>query len=320
MCCGEGQRLGESCYGEGQRLGESCYSGPHVLDAHFIWPDGVAVSLLARRFGLPYVITLRGKIYPCLEVPAQRRQCAEALRGAAAVISVDARMAEIARELGAAPDRVSVIPNGVDLDRFRPADRQEARRRLGLPEQGRLLVTVAHLGVRKGHREAIAALARLPDDVRLLLVGDELRRGDAARLRRLATSLGIGHRLMLVGSRPPDRVGDYFAAADAGLLASYREGCPNAVLECLACGRPIVATDVGAVPDIIEPRRNGKIVPLHDTEALAVALNGVLNRSWDAGEVRRGVKSWDEVAQEVEKVLEDCCEVTKAKRHVGEAS
>ncbi len=286
---------------------------PDVLDAHFVWPDGVAVSLLAGRFGLPYVVTLRGKLYPCLEVPAQRRQCAAALRGAAAVISVDARMARIACELGAPPDRVSIIPNGVDLDRFQPADRLEARRRLGLPEQGRLLVTVAHLGVRKGHREAIAALTRLPGDVRLLLVGGDLHQGDTARLRRLAASLGVGDRLLLAGVQPPDRVPDYFAAADAGLLASYREGCPNAVLECLASGRPVVATDVGAVPDIVEPGRNGEIVPVRDTDALTVALNGVLNRSWDAGAVCRSVQSWDEVAQEVERVLEVCCEVTKAR-------
>ncbi len=278
---------------------------PDVLDAHFIWPDGVAVSLLARRLGLPYVITLRGKIYPCLEVPWQRRQCAEALRGAAAVMSVDERMAQIARELGAAPDRVSVVPNGVDLTRFRLADRYEARRQLGLPEQGRLLVTVAHLGVRKGHREAITALARLPEDVRLLLVGGGLTRGDANRLRRLAETLGVGQRLLLAGVQSADRVPDYFAAADVGLLASYREGCPNAVLECLACGRPVVATDVGAVPDLIEPGRNGQIVPVRDVEALTAALQKVLDRTWEPEEVRHSpaVRSWDDVAGEVQKVL-----------------
>lgn len=278
---------------------------PDVLDAHFIWPDGVAVSLLARRLGLPYVITLRGKIYPCLEVASQRRQCAEALRGAAAVMSVDRRMADVACELGAAPDRVSVIPNGVDLERFRLADRQAARRRLGLPVQGRLLVTVAHLGVRKGHREALAALARLPEDVRLLLVGGGLQRGDADGLRRLAGTLGVGQRLLLAGVQPPERIPDYFAAADVGLLASYREGCPNAVLECLACGRPVVATDVGAVPDLIEPGRNGEIVPVRDVEALTAALSKVLDREWDDDAIRRSpaVRSWDDVAGEVHQLI-----------------
>ena len=282
---------------------------PDVLDAHFIWPDGVGVSLLARRLGLPYVITLRGKIYPCLDVPAQRRQCAEALRGAAAVMSVDRRMADVACELGAAPDRVSVIPNGVDLERFCLADRHEARRRLGLPVQGRLLVTVAHLGVRKGHREAIAALARLPEDVRLVLVGGGLQRGDADRLRRLAGTLGVGERLLLAGVQPAERIGDYFAAADVGLLASYREGCPNAVLESLACGRPVVATDVGAVPDLIEPGRNGAIVPVRDAEALTAALSEVLDRTWDADAIRRSpaVRSWDAVAEDVHQLLVASC-------------
>ncbi len=281
---------------------------PDVLDAHFIWPDGVAVALLARRLGIPYVLTLRGVIYLCMDVAGQRRQCIEALRGAAAVISVDGRMARLACELGVPPEQVHVIPNGADLDRFRPSDQLDARRRLGLPEQGRLLVTVAHLGVRKGHREALAALARLPDDVGLVLVGDELRRGDAARLRRVAASLGVGHRLWLAGSQPPERVPDYFAAADAGLLASYREGCPNAVLECLACGRPVVATDVGAVPDMVVPGRNGEIVPPRDSEALAAALRKALGRCWNPEDVRRGVKSWDEVAEQVHQVLDATCQ------------
>ncbi len=282
---------------------------PDVLDAHFIWPDGVGVSLLAKRLGLPYVITLRGKIYLCLESASQRRQCADALRGAAAVISVDGRMARVACELGAAPERVSVIPNGVDLARFRLADRREARRRLGLPVEGRLLVTVAHLGVRKGHREALAALARLPEDVRLLIVGGDFQAGDAGRLRRLAGRLGVGPRLLLAGVQPADRVAEYYAAADVGLLASYREGCPNAVLECLACGRPVVATDVGAVPDLIEPGRNGEIVPVRDVEALTAAIQKVLAREWEPEEVRRSpaVRSWDDVAEEVEKLLVTSC-------------
>ncbi|MDZ7620561.1 MAG: glycosyltransferase, partial [Patescibacteria group bacterium] len=223
------------------------------------------------------------------------------------IISVDASMARVACELGAAPDRVSIIPNGVDLARFQLADRYEARRRLGLPLAGRLLVTVAHLGVRKGHREALAALAQLPEDVRLLIVGGGFQAGDAGRLRRLAGRLGVGHRLLLAGVQPADRVAEYYAAADVGLLASYREGCPNAVLESLACGRPVVATPVGAVPDLISPGVNGQIVPVRDAAALAAALQTVLAREWQPEAIRRSpaVRSWDDVAEEVHQLLEN---------------
>ena len=167
-------------------------SRPDLLDAHFVWPDGVGVSLLARQLGLPYTITLRGKIYPCLEIPSQRHQCAEALRGAAAVISVDNRMAELAKELGVSPERIHVIPNGVDMELFRLRDRQAARRELGLPATGQLLVSVAHLGERKGHHETIRALAQLPADIKLVLVGGDSasHRGGKQHLEKLAASLG----------------------------------------------------------------------------------------------------------------------------------
>jgi len=297
-------------YARGVRgwLEQACAnSPPDLLDAHFIWPDGVAVSLLARELNLPYAITLRGKIYPCLEVPSQRRQCAEALRGAAAVISVSTSMADVAAELGAPPGRIHVIPNGVDMELFRPMDRADARRELGLPETGRLLVTVAHLGVRKGHREVIQALSRLPDDVRLVLVGSDPGRGRSLpMLRGMIHSLGLDGRVVLAGAQPHERIPLFLNAADVSVLASYREGCPNVVLESLACGTPVVATDVGSVAEMVQPGENGRVVPLQDVDALTEALGHLLENPPPAAAVRasRCVRSWQAVAGQVYDVLQ----------------
>ena len=298
--------LDARCYAAGIRRGLAQLVDqrqPELLDAHFIWPDGVAVSLLAKGLGLPYSITLRGKIYPCLEVPSQRRQCAEALRGAAAVISVDHRMADIARELGAEASRIHVIPNGVDLERFQPGDRAVAREQLELPPEGRLLVSVGHLGQRKGHRETIQALAQLPADVRLVLVGGDSssHRGGKRELEELAGSVGVRDRVIFAGRQPFDRVPLYYQAADASVLASWREGCPNVVLECLACGTPVVATDVGSVPMMIDEGRNGRIVPVRDVASLAVAIEATLDQHLSPDQVRSSpaVRSWAEVADDV---------------------
>jgi teichuronic acid biosynthesis glycosyltransferase TuaC len=277
-----------------------------ILDAHFVWPDGVGVSILAREAGIPYSITLRGRIYPCLEVPSQKRQCAEALARADAVISVDGAMARIAVELGARKDRVHVIPNGVDMERFRIRPKAEARAALGLPLDGRLLVTVAHLGPRKGHREAISALASLPQDVRLAIVGGDGAGGrNEKALRALAAKAGVASRVIFAGPQPYDRVPLYFSAADCSVLASYREGCPNAVLESLASGTPAVATPVGGVPDMIVPGVNGATVPVAEVAPLSAALRAALERSWDPAAVSASpcVKSWDAVAREVIRVL-----------------
>lgn len=278
---------------------------PDLLDAHFVWPDGVGVALLARDLGIPYVITLRGKIYECLKVPSQTRQCAEALRGAAAVISVSSRMADEAHKLGVPRDRLHMIANGVDLDHFQPREKDVCRRLLGLPKTGRLLVSVAHLGPRKGHHEVIRALACLPEDVKLIIVGGAAQGGTPENLREVARSVGVEDRLVLPGRQPYEKIPLYYSSAEASVLASYREGCPNAVLESLACGIPVVATDVGAVPDILPTPATGRIVPSEQVEPLQVALQEVLGGNWDAQAVVRESKvvNWDHVAQEVQSVF-----------------
>lgn len=279
---------------------------PDVFDAHFVWPDGVGVSHLAKRLGIPYVITLRGKIYPCLEDRSMRRQCAAALRAAAAVISVDSRMADVAAELGTPRDRLHVIPNGVDGSRFKPMNKSQARAELGLPADVRLFVTVAHLKRTKGHDEVVRAISRLGQEVHLVIVGGEVERtGYRRELQGLIDSLGLSGRVHLAGPQPYDRIPLYFAAADASVLASHREGCPNVVLESVSCGRPAVATDVGGVRDLLSPQA-GRIVPLGDVDALAAAMAEALRGDWPVEQVRScpGVRSWEEVAQAVWHVLD----------------
>jgi teichuronic acid biosynthesis glycosyltransferase TuaC len=291
---------------------------PDILDAHFVWPDGVGVSRLANWLDLPYTITLRGKIYPCLQIPSQRRQCAKALQSAAAVISGDSRMAEMASDLGVSHERIHIIPNGVDMERFCPRDKQAARRELGLPVADRLLVSVAHLGERKGHRETLQALAQLPVDVKLVLVGGDSasHRGGKKQLERLAKSLGIGDRVIFAGSQLYDRVPFYYNAADVSVLASWREGCPNVVLESLASGTPSVASDVGNVPEMIESGHNGKVVPPRQAESLAEAIREVLAQRLDPETVRNSpaVRSWEDVATNVEHVFHEILATRRRER------
>lgn len=278
---------------------------PDILDAHFVWPDGVGVAQLARELGIPYVITLRGKLYECLKIPSQRRQCAMALQGADAIISVSEPLAKEAIKLGVSEDRLVIIPNGIDPARLFVREKISCRRELGLPEKGRILVTVAHLGHRKGHHEVIRALADIPNDVKLVIVGGSAQGGTPDNLLDIAAEAGVKDRLILAGRQPYEKVPLYFSAADVSVLASYREGCPNAVLESLACGTPVVATDVGAVRDILPVPDTGRIVPPREIGPLREALIDVLNCQWDPLEVVRkgGVRSWEQVALFVQTVF-----------------
>ena len=277
---------------------------PDLLDVHFVWPDGVAVAALGREYGIPYTITLRGKLYECLKVASQRRQCAAALTSAGRVISVSGLLAEEAYKLGVTSEKLSVIPNGVERNRFHPRDKATCRKELNLSFNGRILVTVAHLGHRKGHHEVIHALAELPEDVRLVIVGGPAQGGTFETIRSVAEKKGVESRLILTGPQPYNKIPLYFNAADASVLASYREGCPNAVLESLACGTPVVASDVGAVRDILSEPEVGRIVPPRKVGPLRDALLDVLKQKWASDSVVRssGVRSWDEVAVEVRKI------------------
>jgi glycosyltransferase involved in cell wall biosynthesis len=279
---------------------------PDLLDAHFVWPDGVGVSHLAGRAGLPYVITLRGKLLEHIQFPRYRTQCAAAMHGAAAVISVSSPLADAAADLGVPRDRFHVIPNGVDVERFCVRDRGAARRELGLAANGRLVVSVAYLKRTKGCDELVSALAALPDDVHLVLVGEDPGRGTYRRhLQDLIRRLGLADRVTLAGRQPHDRIPLYLNAADVSVLASYREGCPNVVLESLACGTPVVATRVGAVPDLVTPGENGVIVPPRDDPALADGLRDALAAEWSREGVRASVRenTWDAVAARVLEVF-----------------
>jgi len=119
-----------------------------------------------------------------------------------------------------------------------------------------------------------------------------------------------GEGLKFTGPQPYDRVPLYFCAADASVLASYREGCPNAVLESLACGTPVEARDVGAVQDILPVPDAGRIVPPRSVEPLKDDIADVRSHEWNPEHVVKSsnVKSWSQVAEEVQKVFKDILE------------
>jgi glycosyltransferase involved in cell wall biosynthesis len=279
---------------------------PDILDAHFVWPDGAGVYVLAQEAGIPYVITLRGKIYECIKKPQQKKLCQKALQGADAVISVSGLMAEEALKLGVKKEKIKIIPNGIDPNSFYIKDKSECRKTLNLPLEKKIIVSVAHLGHRKGHFEVIKAMAHLSENVILILVGAEAQGGKKEDLVKAARESGLGERLIITGPRPYEEIPFYFGAADVSVLASYREGCPNSVLESLACGVPVVATEVGAVPDILPVPEAGRIVPRQTVKPLADALNELLGKNFQKEDIVRaaGVRTWDEVGEEVSSVFE----------------
>ncbi len=191
-----------------------------AIDAHYLYPDGVAATWLAREAGLPVVITARGSDTSQLpHFAAPRRLIRAALREADALIAVSAGLAEGLVGLGAAPGKVTVLRNGVDLASFAPpTDRDALRMELGL--SGPIVLSVGHLIERKAHHHVIGALAELPG-ASLLIAGEGPERG---ALAALAERLGVARRVHLLGARPHTELAKLYGAADVLVLASTREG------------------------------------------------------------------------------------------------
>lgn len=276
-----------------------------VIDAHFAFPEGLAAVLLGRWFRRPVTITLRGTLLPLSAYRLRRWAIRWTLRRADRIIAVAHPLARRALELGAAPDRIEVIENGVDTVRFAPRDRVEARRTLRLPAAGKLLVSVGRLYRGKGFQRVLAVLPGIlgecPDLV-FAVVGAAAGDKDCEpELRRLTEALGLADRVIFAGARPPDEVAVWLNAADVFVLASDSEGCPNVVWEALACGRPVVATRVGEVERMVPPFAGILFDQADDAAALRRCLVEALRRDWDRGRIRAHAErhTWGEVAVRV---------------------
>jgi glycosyltransferase involved in cell wall biosynthesis len=253
-----------------------------LIDAHYFFPDGVAAVMLGRRYRRPVVITARGSDINLVgQYRLARGLMRWAARQSAAVICVSRALAEAMAKLGIHAREVAVLPNGVDLAAFRPVDQESARARLGL--RGPTLLSVGNLIDIKGHHLALAAVAAVPA-VRLVIIGDGPMR---VALHEQARRLGIEDRVSLLGALPQERLPEYYAAADALVLMSAREGMPNVVLEALACGTPVLATPVGGIPEILTGPDGGVLLAERSAPALVSAIARLLGAPPDRTAVRR---------------------------------
>ena len=266
-----------------------------VIDAEFFWPDGPAAMELARKLGLPFSVKARGADIHHWGARADTGpQVAAAGRAAGGLLAVSAAMRQSMIELGLPGDNIRVHHTGVDFERFRPVERAAAKRALGV--EGPLIVTAGALIERKGQALAIAALERMAGAT-LILVGDG---PDRRRLERQAQAAGLGGRVRFLGARPHDELPALLAAADVSLQPSASEGLANVWVEALACGTPVVTTDVGGAREAIAAPEAGRLVP-PEPAALAAAVSALIESAPDPEEVRRAASrfSWERNAAEL---------------------
>ena len=250
-----------------------------VLDAQFFFPDGPAAAAIARKTGLPLSIKARGSdISFWGEQAFARAQMLDAARTATGLLAVSRDLAGQMAAMGMEAGKITVHYTGLDRDRFRPLDHTQLRtqlsRELGfaMPDNAPLLACVGALIERKGQAIAIRALRDVPG-ARLVLIG---KGEDESLLRALAASEGVADRVFFAGSVDHDLMPLLLSAADVMVLPTVSEGLANAWVEALACGTPVVTSDVGGARELIACDTAGRLVA-RNPAAVAAGINAVLN-------------------------------------------
>ena len=272
---------------------------PDVILNYWLYPDGFSAVRAGEILGIPVVVSSIGSDLRRITDVVTRRFVKTTLREAEAVITVSEELRQRAIAFGASPDKVKTILNGFDRDMFFPGEQGAARCTLGLEGAGELILYVGNLLKTKGVEElikAFAALQRARPNARLAVIGEGAY---ASVAQQLAASAGIADKVLLMGRKSSAEIGVWMRAADLFCLPSYSEGCPNVVVEALACGLPIVATNVGGIPELISSDTVGILVPPMEVERLHQALETALTRRYDRAHIARLYnRSWQEVAEE----------------------
>ena len=273
-------------------------SRPDVILNYWLYPEGLAAVRAGHAMGVPVVVGSIGSDLRRIPDPISRRLVKRTLTDADRIITVSDELRRRAIALGTEPEKVVSILNGCDTAIFHPGPREQARRAASAADDHELILYVGSLLESKGLYEltkAFSSIARSRPNARLVFIGEgPARKGIVNK----SDAAGILGRVMMLGRQPSTTVADWLRAANVFCLPSHSEGCPNVIVEALACACPVVATDVGGIPELVK-EGCGILVPPHDPEALAKALETALSRNWDYEAIGRiSRRGWKQVAEE----------------------
>ncbi|WP_243647300.1 glycosyltransferase [Aestuariirhabdus litorea] len=281
-----------------------------VLDAHFAFPDGVAAAYLQRWLHLHMVVTLRGTEIKHARYLSRRRLMRKALEEADAVVGVSNALLTAMEKLGFRLKRAERVGNGVDIQQFFPQIDADYRSTLGFNERDRLMITVGGLVPRKGQHIVIRLLPELLEEfptLHYLLVGGASGEGDyRQQLEQLATELGVADHVHFLGTYTPDELRPCLSSADLFVLPTSNEGWANVILESMACGTPVVATNVGGNAEVISDPVAGMVVD-YSPEAIAKGIREGLRSDWDRPAIVAYAQhnSWDTRVARLESLYDE---------------
>jgi len=272
--------------------------------------------MLGKLFKIPVIVSARGSdINEFPRFRTIRPLVRWVMASCDAVIAVSQGLKERMVQLGCPSEKITVIPNGVDTARFHPSSQSHMRKRLGLPLNCRIVLSVGNLTENKGFQILIEAAARLREryqDLMLIIIGEGAFRKE---LERQIRGLRIENAVRLVGAQPNETLCAWYNTADVFCLASRDEGCPNVVLEAMACGLPVVVTPVGS--ELISTSTLG-MLSQRTPKDFQAAIEEVFRRPWDRNAIvaHARTKDWNDVAGRVMAVLSDVARRRRTRRYL----
>jgi teichuronic acid biosynthesis glycosyltransferase TuaC len=277
---------------------------PDVLQSYWLYPDGYAAVRVGRKLGMPVVLVAIGSDLNRIPDFITKYFTRQVLSQADHVMTMSRYLSKKAVDLGAKTEKSSSHINGCDTNIFHRRDRALCRSQLQIDPQSRLILYVGRLDLAKGLAELLQAAASLRPKypaLKVAVVGD----GPAlSPLQTLARQLRMDHQIMFLGACNSETIARWLGACNLFSLPSYSEGSPNVIIEALNCGRPVVATHVGGIPELVDDEA-GILVSPRDAGALTQALNAALQKSWDEEAIaRRFRRSWRDLALEMRCILE----------------
>jgi glycosyltransferase involved in cell wall biosynthesis len=276
-----------------------------IIHGHFVFPAGYVGVRLKEQLHLPFVLTAHGgDIYSQPFVNKWWYHTTKTtLERSDEIITTSLRNYNlITDEFKIAPEKVHIIRNGFDETVFMPLSDPDIRVRLGLPGNRKILLSVGNLVGVKGHRYLIEALSKAIKtykDIYCVIIGNGQLKSN---LQRQIKRLGLTEYICLIDGVDHAKLNLWMNACDCFILPSEDEGLPTVIPEALACGKPILATSVGGVPEIIKNDHLGLLVKPKSSEELAAGIVKMLSKKWDQDTIASHARknySWTSIAAEI---------------------
>ena len=251
-----------------------------IIHAHSVIPTGFIGAIVAKIMRKPLFITSHGMDINNFEnSPLFRWLIKFSLKNCNNAIAVSGDLGEKIRSLGIDQDKIVVLRNGVNINRFKPLRNNELRKYYKIKENDILILFVGYLDTFKGIFELIDVFYKIKQEhnnIKLMIIGTGPKKHE---IENKVLASDLKNSVIFTGNLKPDEMHRYYQAADIFTLPSYTEGLPLAILEAMSCGIPVIASDIGGIPEIIKNNENGFIIPPKNRKILKDRLMILINNA-----------------------------------------